>query len=171
MLWFRSSLWGCWDLQPYVSNRTFPRFCKPRNQSERVFSRRTSSGAGLAGSRCAQAVYQEDLSLFPFTLLQVLVALFHFQTAYLFWGRKRSDSRRDRQGSEQRSLHVTCRDAWTLSSGWGTFEKFKVENDMSQSVSAPPPRPRYEGLPRVSYWSIHIRNWILPLEGQLLSDT
>ena len=33
----------------------------------------------------AQAVYQEDLSLFPFVLLQVLVGLFHFQTAYLSW--------------------------------------------------------------------------------------
>lgn len=51
------------------------------NQRESVLSHRTSSGAGLAGSRCT--VCHDALSLCPLDLLQILVVLIHFQTSYL----------------------------------------------------------------------------------------
>lgn len=50
----RSSLWGCWDLQPYVSNRTFP-FYKTKKPVRKGFLSQNFFGGGLAGSRCAQS--------------------------------------------------------------------------------------------------------------------
>lgn len=102
-----------------------------------------------AGSRCAQAASTRKISLFPFTLLQVLVALFHFQTAYLFWGRKRPDSRERQAGGQSKGHPLTCRDALDFILRLGNLEKFKVENDMSQSQCPPPPPATRVWLPCV----------------------